>query len=255
MNKQEQIIVSFTSFPTRIKKVHLVAQCMLRQTWHNLRVILWLSRDQFPNENIPLNLERLRQYGLEIRFVDEDLRSHKKYYYTFLEFPNTLCFLVDDDLFYPSTIIESSYKKYVEYGAKHVVVANYGFEMTYNFDGTLKKYTDWKRCDNSKFEMSEKTFFGSGGGTLMRPSDMYTDVCNMELSRKLTPLGDDIWLNAMTRLGCNKIVVMSDYNHMSIPIRKDVKLWDLNKLDNNGNDNQIMAIQNYYKDKLSKNIF
>ena len=51
-------------------------------------------------KDIPDNL--LGYYNkkqLEIIFVEEDLRSHKKYYYAFKEYQNDIIITIDDDIF------------------------------------------------------------------------------------------------------------------------------------------------------------
>ena len=255
MTIKEQIIISFTSFPARINKTHLAAECLLRQTYPNIRVILWLSMNQFPLCEIPSKLKRLQDYGLEIRFVEGDVRSHKKYYYTFQEFRDCLVFLADDDIFYPTTIVESTYNKYLQYGGEKVVVGNYGCRIEYKEDGLLTPYLTWKLCNSSEFENNDNLFFGSGGGTMIRPCDLFEDVCKKELFMKLTPTADDVWLNAMSRLGNNKIIVLAKNYPLSVSIKNDIKLYKTNYGEENGNDIQIKAVSDYYKDTLNKRVF
>src|ERR1019366_6133497 len=55
--KKERIIVSMTSFPTRIDKVWLVIETILRQTIKPDKIILWLSKDQFSSlDSLPQKL-------------------------------------------------------------------------------------------------------------------------------------------------------------------------------------------------------
>ena len=77
--KQSDVIVSLTSFPARISNVHLVIQCLLRQTVLPRKVILWLSEEQFRGVVLPSTLTSLTNEIFNIRFVDGDIRSHKKY--------------------------------------------------------------------------------------------------------------------------------------------------------------------------------
>lgn len=250
MHNLPQIVVSLTTFPARINKVHLVIECLLRQTYNNLRIILWLSKDQFPDETLPNNLKRLIEHGLEIKFVEGDIRSHKKYYFAFQEFKDRLVFLVDDDIFYPSWIVEESYNTYIQCGAKNIVIGHWGYKITYGIDGRLKSYNEWSqdfRKDDSNL------FFGSGGGTLIRPSDLYEDCCNKDLLIKLAPTADDIWLNAMCRLAGVKVVINLNYP-LPIIIKNNIELRSVNYLDNQ-NDVIIKQIIDYYNNKLGFNPF
>ena len=61
-------------------------------------IILWLAEEQFNGiDSLPKALLEQQKRGLTIRFCD-DLRSHKKYYYTMQEYPRDIVILVDDDI-------------------------------------------------------------------------------------------------------------------------------------------------------------
>lgn len=249
--ENEPIIISLTSFPKRIHTLHLVIECLLRQTYINKRVILWLSKNQFPSCEIPVNLVPLCNRGLEVYFVEGDIRSHKKHYYVFNQFRDNLIFLVDDDLFYPSYIVEKSYEIYKKQGGHKLVVANYGRRINYSSNGEFQRYNTWKIAYGNSKDM----FFGSGGGTLIRPVDLFSDVSNKNLFLKLTPLADDIWLNAMARLGGNKIIVTDNYYPMPVHIDNNEKLCTENMGENNMNDQQLNNIQEYYLQTFSIEVF
>lgn len=77
----EKMVVSLTTFPLRIGKVYLTIQSILRQSRPADRVLLWLSKEEFPEEaQLPENLLRLKERGLDIRFCD-NIRSFKKVFY------------------------------------------------------------------------------------------------------------------------------------------------------------------------------
>ena len=251
----EQIIISLTSFPARINKCHLAVECLLRQSFPNKRVVLWLSKEQFPGEEVPPKLAKLQDYGLEIRFVEGDLRSHKKYFYIFQEAKDSLVFLADDDIYYPTKIVEKTYNKFIEYGGNKVVVGNYGCRMSHNDDGSLTPYLSWRLCNSAKNEADNNLFFGSGGGTLLRPCNLYKDICRKELFTKLTPTADDIWLNAMARLGGNKIIVLANNYPLSVSIKNDVKLYKVNYTEECGNDAQLKAVNDFYMDECKEKVF
>ena len=78
---KKAIIISLTSFPTRIKNVWMTCATLLNQDVDNVHVVLWLSKEQFPRgmADLPKKLIWLTDKGLDIRFVNDDLRPHKKY--------------------------------------------------------------------------------------------------------------------------------------------------------------------------------
>lgn len=235
----EEIIVSFTSFPARIGNVWQVVECMKRQTIRPSKIILWLSSQQFPNEDsIPQSLKDREDDIFVIRLVDGDIRSHKKYYYVSKEYSDSLVFLIDDDIYYPSYILEKSVEIYKN--TPKSVICNYGCQIRFDSRGYHFPYSQWLDSDSQ-----EDVFFGSGGGTLFRPSDMYTDLTKKDLALKLAPNADDIWLNAMARIEGLKIVRIS--NRLILPIynKEDVTLDSLNN-GNSQNDIQIKAVEDYY---------
>ena len=84
-NKNENIVVSLTSFPARINKVWMTIDSLMRQTVAPSSINLYLSEEDFPQKEKSLgtNLLRFKKYGLNIVWVKDNLRPHKKYLYAF----------------------------------------------------------------------------------------------------------------------------------------------------------------------------
>ena len=53
--------------------------------------------------------------GLDIRFVDGDLRSHKKYFYAFQEFTEKVIVTVVDDALYPEELTKALWQYHFEH--------------------------------------------------------------------------------------------------------------------------------------------
>ena len=80
------VVISFTSFPARIADVWQVVKSLKNQTVLPEKIILWLSKEQFPTKStIPDSLCQEEDKLFEIRMVDEDIRSHKKFYYVHIK--------------------------------------------------------------------------------------------------------------------------------------------------------------------------
>lgn len=244
------VIVSFTSFPARINNAWQVVECMLRQTYLPSKIILWLSRDQFKNIRIPDSLLSRENSIFEIKYVEGDIRSHKKYLYAAKDYPQSLIFLIDDDLYYSSDIIEKTYIAYSK--NPDCVVANYGYFIGYKNDGKLLPYNSWRPCykENKGVEL----FFGSGGGTLFNPQLLYYDLTNINLALDLTPLADDIWLNAMCNLNNTPILIINNGNLLPIKNKNNVTLSNENK-GSSKNDDQIEKVIAHYRSKEGKMVF
>lgn len=244
------VIVSLTTFPARINDVWMTVSCLLRQTYIPAKIILWLSKEQFPSkQGLPNNLTSLENDVFEIRFVDGDIRSHKKYVYAFREFPDMLVITVDDDLIYSPSLIESL----IEEHKKHPddVLCRYAKKIKRDAEGNLLPYNRWQTleeiCDTD-------VFFGSGGGTLFQPHKMYKDVFDLELSQALTPLADDIWLNAMCRLAGLKIRLITRELYLFFDKNEKFSLSKQN-VEMQQNDVQLKSIMDYYIETTGINPF
>lgn len=238
-----RIIVSLTTFPVRIRRIWLVIETLLRQTQKPDKIILWLSKEQFPSfDLLPKRLMKQRDRGLEIRLMDGDIRSHKKYYYTLQEFPNDYMLTVDDDVFYRSTMVEDMSDYSHRYPMS--VISQNSRKMQW-IEDKIESYSLWPII---KEETSPNlfSFFVQGGGTLFPPFAMDPDVLNLNLSVSLTPIADDVWLNAMCRLKGTKIIKTSYFTNM-LPVLYlyNETLESLN-CGMKQNDVQLLAVREYY---------
>lgn len=247
----KQVIVSLTTFPARISKLWMVIECMMRQTVRPDRIILYLSKEQFADKSLlPQNLLAYEGRGLTIEIKDGDLRSHKKHYYALREFPDSLVFLIDDDIFYPSDTIEKVLAAHCK--SPSAVICRYARKIAYTSDGEIRPYRFWRWVNNASSD--NDLFFGSGGGTLFQPNRLYVDVSDKDLFQRLTPQADDIWLNAMTRLAKTSIVKIPFGLFLPIINDDDVRLASSNR-DDGMNDKQCQSISAYYKRQIGVDPF
>lgn len=249
----QMLIVSLTTFPVRIKKVWLVVETLLRQKKKPNKIILWLSKDQFNGFNgLPRILKKQTKRGLEIRFVNGDIRSHKKYYYAMQEYPEDLIITVDDDIFYRDDLIQVMERYHKQKPLN--IIAFFCLNIKRS-DGQLCPYNSWSYTLEDQESISE-LFFGSGGGTLYPPRALYNDILNINLFMKLTPLADDIWLNTMSRLNKTPIQFACIINYLPLPIIfKKNKTLATHNVSENMNDKQITNVRDYYIETYNINPF
>lgn len=242
--RNKDVVVSFTSFPGRIQDVWIVVECLFRQTYKADKIILWLSKPQFEGVELPKLLVEQQKRGLEIRFVHEDLKSHKKYIYAFKEFQNEYIITVDDDLYYDEQLLENLV------GLKNkfpdCVATNRAHKLHFS-GGSILPYSKWYH--NAFGEKPSHDLVLTGGfGTLYESKDLYKDVTNESLFLKLAPHADDLWLKIMVMLKDKKVVTNSKYNKDPISVKgtQKSKLVTENVL-NGGNDIQFKNLLNQYK--------
>lgn len=107
ISKKSDIIVSFTTWPAREIFVKDMLLSLSKQTVKPDKIICWLSNEEY-NGIIPDSLKECLKNNLltEVQFVNKNTYGHKRYN-IFKKYFNSYVILVDDDLYYPSTYIET----------------------------------------------------------------------------------------------------------------------------------------------------
>lgn len=236
--RDQKLLVSLTSFPGRIDSLWIVIESLLRQTYKPDRLILWLSKLQFESIELPEKLLSLQAKGLEIRFVDDDLRSHKKYYYALDSYKKYTIITFDDDVFYDNRVIER-----LVHGSRlfpDCVIANRAHEITFDKETVgIKPYREWRHhIRNSRPSF---LYVPTGvGGVLYPPGSLSDRILDITSIKEKCFLADDLWLKAGTLLTNTKVFVTDSYNQEFITVgRTQVnKLVTSNSL-NGGNDKQL----------------
>lgn len=192
-----KLIVSLTSFPARIHTVYNTLSTIYNQTMQPYKVILWLAKSQFPleREELPESLLEYCELGLEIRFVDEDLRPHKKYVYAMQEYPEALIVTIDDDLLYDPYMLETLFVSYLHFPD---AVSSVRAHLMLPDSNKLAPYSKWAKEFSGVIGVpSYQLFSTSGAGTLYPPGCMDSEVFNKTSIRELCLNADDLWLKVM----------------------------------------------------------
>lgn len=235
--------VSLTSFPDRLPRLWLTLQSLLRQTVRPERIVLRLAKSQFPNgeNDLPLSLRRTLMQGVTLEWVDEDLRSYKKFFPAWPVKDGLALVTVDDDIFYPTRLLERLWQRHLEQPS--AVVAAYTHRMTFDSRGDLLPYARW---DFRTEAQDPHLFFGSGGGTLFPAGTLHEDATRRDLALKLCPRADDIWLNAMARLQGTPVVRAALSAAILPVLNPHTDNLARTNLDEGENDRQLRALRDYY---------
>ena len=226
-NSNVKIIASLTTYPKRINTVWITINSIINQSLQPDSIILWLAEEQFPNkyEDLPSSLLQLQSKGLQIRFC-EDLKSHKKYYYTLQEYSNDLVVLFDDDMFYPKDTIKKLYKLYQD--NSHDVCTITTQLITPSIYTNPSK---WQNPSiNQKIKHCSKVQMFSGSGTLLKANMLDKTVFDKEAIKNICPYADDLWLTFMARKKGTKITSVSKWRPFPIAIygTSEESLWYVN---------------------------
>ena len=248
---EKNLIVSLTSFPARINDVWKVVESLKRQTVLPEKIVLWLSKEQFlSHDSIPIELKKREDAIFEIRMVDEDIRSHKKYYYTLQNYPDKTLITCDDDIYYYPDMIKDLVKTSKQF--PNCIIANITSEMIFENE-TLQPYKLWNRKYES-FASRNRVQIGVGG-VLYPPHCLSNYVLRKDLFTKLAPLGDDLWLNLMARLKRTP-VVQNGRNILPLHIQNaSPSLCSINNGTENMNDVQIRQLSEWLKNECLPNVY
>lgn len=244
-------IVSLTSFPARIDESWISLECLLRQSFKPDKIILWLAVEQFPQKVLPPKLLDMVERGVEIRFCD-DLKSHKKYYYTMLEFPDAFIITFDDDLYYDNKVIENLVNLNKEF--PNCIAANRAHQITFDKQNRIQPYRKWKH-NVSNERPSHFLLHTSGAGTLFPPRKLISQTFDKLKMNSLSPNSDDVWLKVMAYLSNLKVVTNNRYNKDFVTVGSTQKESLVkNNTFKGGKDKQLSETMHFYHLDFSKNL-
>lgn len=243
--REMNYIVSLTSFPGRINEVWMTVETLLRQSFKPDHIILWLSEVQFPDRRVPASLLALKERGLQIEFVADDIRSHKKYFYAFKKYPSSAIITVDDDVYYPKDtlkyLVDASRKD------KKAIVANRAHEITFK-NGKMLPYRQWKHNVKSDKEASFLYVPTGVGGVLYPPNCYHPDIFEEEVFKKICFMADDLWLKVATLRNNATVMITPFFNKDLLTVGKsqNIKLVSSNSM-GGGNDVQFIDVLEHFK--------
>ena len=218
--REEKVIVSLTSFPARIEYVHLAIKSLFLQTYRPDRIILWLAKNQFPDRELPQELCDLQKYGLEIRFCEDDLFGHKKYYVALMEQKeNEIVVTYDDDIIYPPNSLEKLVKLHEKFPRS--IICNRAQAYIELPDGGVVNPGKWKIISK---EGVRKTSFklcpSTGGGCLYPYQALYVDAADKDCIATYALKGDDLWIMFMALQQGTPFVKTRKYHRSFTVIRE-----------------------------------
>lgn len=240
----DEVILSLTTFPPRLVKLPIVLETLYRQTVRPTRIVLWLADIQFKDkELVNKTLGKYIELGLEIRYC-EDLRAHKKYFYTMKENPDSVVITVDDDVLYPNYMVERLITTYKD--NKDCIVCTRAHKMMVK-NGVILPYSEWNMralgCIGPDLYLCPT----GCGGCLYPPRCLSKHVFEVEIIKKICFYADDIWLKCMEYIAGTKVILTGKDNPEIIDIigGKNTGLAKIN-IEQNLNDKQLNAVTSYY---------
>ncbi len=238
-----EMIVSLTTKPSRLPKVHLAIESLLQQSLPPHRIILWLS-DELTPADLPNVLRHQQRRGLEVRFR-RDLRAYTKLIHALREHPASVIITADDDTFYPRNWLAQLYQSYLR--QPQFIHCHRAHLMLETPAGALRPYLEWEFFSPGRTGPSVWLLPTGVGGVLYPPRALPPETCADDVFLKLCPSADDIWFKAMALLAGIPTVKVAPLfqEYLTIPGTQHERLMNLNWADGN-NDRQLQAVLEHY---------
>ncbi len=246
MEKQSRVIVSLTTYPARIDRVHKTIDTLIRQTVKADMIVLWLAKEQFPDgeSSLPAQLLAQKEHGLRIEWCS-DLKSYKKIIPAAEKWPEDIIITADDDIVYEINAIErllESYRKHpncVSTLRTHLIM--------FGDDGMPLPYDQWKAEYSGLIDQPLMALFPTtGAGTLFPPGVLPEEAFDSESFMKLCPMADDVWVKMMLTLAGVPVVLADTNTRLQyVDGTQQETLYAHNRIEN---DAQLRAILEVFND-------
>ena len=248
---RRRVVASLTSYPPRMPYVASCIKTILDQSHPADKVLLWLAREQFPlgREDFPDDLNSLIDSGrVELRWCDDDLKSHKKYFYALQEYSDDVVVLFDDDLRYGSRSIERLWGTYLQH--PDAVSALRTHVILFDENGCFLPYSEWVMTFGScPFVPVMRLLCTTGAGSLYPPGVLPAETFDRETIVDSCLHSDDLWLKAMEVMAGTPVVVSAIDQAISYcEGSQSVALWSGNSA--GGNDRQLALISKHLNSRF-----
>lgn len=242
----KKVIVSLTSYPQRIHTVYRVLDTLIRQTVLPDKMILYLSASEFKDFGKLPDWEKYEKYGFEVHWHEENLRSHKKWFYAFQEYKGDIVITVDDDVLYKEDMIENLLRYHTRF--PNCVITRNAHLITCKEDGTIAPYENWSDICAEYVGSPRMALEAIGNGGILYPTYLFdnAEIFKKEFFMEKCAYADDLWLKIMEAY--QGVATVLSEGHWNDPIlqeqQKNSLYQDHNK--NGGNDRQLEELLKAY---------
>ena len=240
------VVVSLTTMPSRISKVHLTIRSILDQGVLPFKLILWVKSSL--KGNLPKSLTKLVGDVFEVRYF-EYCCSHKKLIHSLQDFPNYPIITIDDDYLYPSDFINNLYEEHLN--MPKAIISNRLRHIKRDNKNKVLPYSKWNNISEVTDANRYSLLIIGSSGVLYPPKALHEMVFDEVLIKKLTPKADDIWFTFMANLQKTPIILSTKSKKRLIPIIGSQKVA-LNKVNVHEGKNieQWNATEHYFRKYL-----
>lgn len=240
-----RVIISLTSYPKRINTVYPTIESLISQERAVDKIILWLCKPEFDSQEtiIPydLNILSTRTDCFEIRWVNDNLKPHKKYYYAFQEFPEDIVITVDDDVIYNKDMVGNLLESYSRH--PYAISARRVRSIVKNKNG-ICEYKKWA-VNIAVSDVERMDLLAIGVGGILYPpmcmSKSWFDIHKISIEALSQ---DDLWLKYNEIISRIPVVYVEDSQDIYTKESENLGLFETNI---NANDAVFMRLLNDIK--------
>lgn len=234
------VVVSFTTYPARLRSAALVARSLLTQRASSYAVVLYLSSHEF--DGVPAALAPLTDHGLDVRLIERNDRSYKKLLPALADFSDKVLVTADDDIVYPREWLSGLLRGQAEH--PDCVVGYRGTQITFS-DSKVDPYVRWPPASR---DPSFDTFLTGAGGILYPVGSLPRLTGDIDEALRLCPTADDIWFKAMSLVAGRRSVRVGhrDRDFSTVAFAQKSALRKTN-VSEGRNDVQLQAVMNEYE--------
>lgn len=250
--EEADYVVSLTTYPARVGNVWRVIEMAANQRdiKEKYAICLYLIKSEFDGIDLPAKIKELQARGLTVKFNEENLKCHNKYFYAFKDYPEKTIITIDDDLQYNHHTISGLIKKNKEYPKC----------ITYNLGSFVLKNRPFKSWPDAIAQCTPHIdIYPLGvGGVLYPPHSCHSLVLKNDVIKKTCLCADDMWLNFSSRMNQTYVVQTSfKSTYMVLPdSTQENALWKTNtNIEIVGNDKQILQISDWAKEAFKCDFF
>lgn len=188
------VVVSLTSMPSRLHRVHLTVRSVLAQRRKPSRLVLWLNSEL--ERKVPGSLQELKGEVFEIRF--RGMRCpHRKLIFALQEFTQAVIVTCDDDMMYSEDWLNRLYSDHEVHPQD--IIAHECRRILAAKDGGWLPYRQWPMVSQGGLCGRELLPIGSSG-VLYPPGSLHDQTTDESLFMSFAPRADDLWFKAMSIL-------------------------------------------------------
>lgn len=237
IKKNQQIIISLTTYKNRFKYIKNSVQSIINNTYKNIKICITLYIEDY--NKLPDDLKLfIKDNNIEIIVSNIDLGPHLKYFYVMQKYKSNIVITIDDDIEYDKDMIKNMLSFYY---SDDVIIANRCHKIDKNNIFNYKKY-----IKNYDKVCEDDMLLATGVGGILYPpgcipvnESMIKDILNN------CKYQDDIFLKAMEIKYHIKILNINNINYNELVFENKTNLYNENVF-NNKNDVALKNMKRYF---------